>query len=824
MSLRDCIQRAAQYGEIDKDRAERIVREYDDAFAEMQKHMGYTQAEVEAARKVVMDMKTAAKEKRRVQQLQAAASNRQLTRMSSHKNIRGEDDPSQYLKDMISNKRGARGSTLAGKYEAVRRGFRAEMLDAMKSFRANLIGQRRNPELLKNVTRELFGESTGDAHAAAIAKSWSVVAEKSRTRFNAAGGHIPKRANWGLPQAHNRDRIRRVPFAAWRDEIDTRLNWDAMAAERGVPSYTPEQRELILDDAYKAITSDGYSRRSASGNAGRGSLANSRDAARFFTFKSADDWMAYSEKFGSGQDTFRTMLGHLDNMAMDISMMEELGPNHGYTFRFLADAARQMASRLPDPNAMKRASRNVQQAEEMMDLFQGRTNMPQSEALAKGASAIRQYLTSAHLGSAVLSSFTDFNSARTTAAFWGMNKTGPVRQLMRMAGSKELRENAHTSGLIFENAVDVGNAVARYEMENIHLETASRMADFTIRASGLGWLTEIQRQSFGMEFMNHAAKVWHKQDWAALDPKAQRGFQAYGIGPEDWALIRRAKTHTTSNGLEILRPQEIADAAGQGLADRYMEVITSTLDFSTPTTDLFSRSAILSKTRPGSVAGELARFGLQFKAFPITFMMTHYARFMDEWFAGRKKNALSYAAGLMIGNTILGGVAIQLKEMSKGRDPRDATTKKFAAAAFLQGGGAGIFGDFLFSDVNRFGSGFAETLAGPGISAIFDAYKFTGGNVRQAVTGQDMNLGAEAVQMLRDYTPGGSLWYLRLAYEREVLDNLQRIVDPEAEKAFARKAKGAAKFETQYFAPPGSSAILGRGNVRAPDLGSIVGN
>jgi len=231
MALRDCINRAVAGGEMDRDRAERILLEYDNAFREFQRSMGYTQAEIEAARAVQGKARAEAAEKRRVMQLQAAASQRQVQRLQRHRNIRGELDPAQYLQDLVSNTRGAGGSTLAGKYEAVRRSFRRDMTDAVRSFRANLAGQRRKPEMLRKVVREVFGEDTGDAAARAIAQSWSGVAEKARLRFNAAGGHVGKRADWGLPQAHDSAKVRKATYEEWRDFIMPRLDLEAMGRD-----------------------------------------------------------------------------------------------------------------------------------------------------------------------------------------------------------------------------------------------------------------------------------------------------------------------------------------------------------------------------------------------------------------------------------------------------------------------------------------------------------------------------------------------------------------------------------------------------------------
>lgn len=820
MSLRDCVGRAVAGGEMDKDRAERILREYDGAFEAFQQSMGYTQAETAAARYVVDRSKAEAFEKRRVSQLQAAATQRQLQRMQSATTARGAASPGGYLVNVISNKRGSQGQTLDGKYHAIRATFRGQMGDAVRAFRANLVGMRRNKDTLSNVVREVFGKSTNDPDARAIAQAWAQVAEQARTRFNAAGGHIGKRADWGLPQNHDSRTVRRAGYDKWRAAILPRLDLNKMGQDfnNGVP-FTPQTLEALLKDAFEAIRTDGHSRRNPTGRPGS-SMANRRADHRFFSFNSPEDWLAYSEEFGAGQDAFRVMMGHLDNMAMDIALMEELGPNPNHTFAFMKDAAMNMAQRSQDVDAPDRVSKAQTTAQGMYDLLQGKTDVPHNRFWANVSSAIRNYSTAALLGRAVISSVTDINTARVTAGFVGIGKLAPAKMMARIYRSPKLRDELAEAGLIFENAVEIGNAVARYEFEDMQFDAAARLADFTIRSTGLGWLTEARKQAFGGAVMHTLATDWKGKSFDQLNARAQRTLTDYGITATDWNLIRTAKVHTTAKGLELLRPQEVEAVAGRAVADRYLEAIHSMQDFAVPSTDLRGRNAVLGGTKRGSIPGEAIRFGLQFKGYSITLLMTHVSRAVGEAMQGRPGSALSYGAGLIIGNTLLGAVAMQLKELDKGRDPRPMNSPEFWGAAFMQGGGVGIFGDFLFADHNRFGGGIGQTLVGPGVSLVSDTARLTLGNVSD----RGENAGRDVVDYLRRWTPGGSNWYWAAAYEREILDQLQQAVDPASSRSFRRKLQTADDLGTQYFYPPGSSVVTGEGGTRAPDLSNALGD
>lgn len=102
-----------------------------------------------------------------------------------------------------------------------------------------------------------------------------------------------------------------------------------------------------------------------------------------------------------------------------------------------------------------------------------------------------------------------------------------------------------------------------------------------------------------------------------------------------------------------------------------------------------------------------------------------------------------------------------------------------------RGGGFGLFGDFMFSDVNRHGGGFAETLMGPTVSLISNVGKAGVGNLQELALGKDTKAGREWTQLLRRNTPvASSLWPIRAAYNRVLLDQLQYLADPDAHKSF----------------------------------------
>ncbi|MBX3580118.1 MAG: hypothetical protein KF723_23185, partial [Rhizobiaceae bacterium] len=120
---------------------------------------------------------------------------------------------------------------------------------------------------------------------------------------------------------------------------------------------------------------------------------------------------------------------------------------------------------------------------------------------------------------------------------------------------------------------------------------------------------------------------------------------------------------------------------------------------------------------------------------------------------------------------------------------------------------------------------------GPLIGKSYDFWNLTAGNVIQLASGEKTHFGRELVRFSRGVVPGGNLWYLKLAYERGLVDQLQWLADPEAKDAFKRQRQNWMRDYGQgFWWEPGSSPLPLRapeapfGPQRAPDLGAALGN
>lgn len=127
---------------------------------------------------------------------------------------------------------------------------------------------------------------------------------------------------------------------------------------------------------------------------------------------------------------------------------------------------------------------------------------------------------------------------------------------------------------------------------------------------------------------------------------------------------------------------------------------------------------------------------------------------------------------MIAASIVFGYAAMAAKDLVKGRTPRDPTNPKTWAAAFVQGGGAGIYGDFIFGEYNRFGRGFLASAAGPTAASVEDIVDLW----NRAKRGDD--LAAASLRTAVAHTPFANLFYTRVALDYLVLYQLQEMANP----------------------------------------------
>lgn len=829
MSFKDCLTTAVEGGELSELDAQKLARDFDRLRGRFAANSEAT-ADAEAKKALAALLKAETAHQRRKAKLAISSIKRIDADLKSYKNPKGEADIAAAATDLLEHFGTAPFSSVEGRRRAIIGMAHARMDAALYHFRKGAVGgdvTRHNKAQLDNVVREAFGEASGDQAAKEFASVWEKTHEWLRERFNAAGGAIGKLEKWGLPQHHDARALRKRGLQAWKADIRPMLDVSRMKHPLTGDAVDEGEIDDVLTEIWENIATEGWNRRQPLRQSfGKGALANQRAEHRFLVFRDAGSWMEYQRLYGGGGDAFAAMMGHLNMMAKDISAMEVLGPNPDGTIEWLRQAVQKEAQNLSagrpsrfagtPQNALDKARKAEKRIGAIWGSIRGSLETPVNGRWAAGLSAARSLITGSVLGSAALSSVSDLGTAFIARKFAGIGGRGTFSDVAKAVMPSTKRE-AVASGLILDSAMHVFHAQARYIGTLDGPGWASYVADRVLTYSGLTPWTQAGRHAFGLAFMRTAAEQ-AENSFDKLPDAYRNSMKRWGINAREWDLMRKLPMHDMGQGTMILRPQEIDARVHPKLAEKYLEMIQAETEFAIPSGSHRSKVMLVDENRPGTFIGEVMRSFAQFKSFGTVFLLLHGRRIHGMIAGGEKAKGAAYAGSLLISTTLLGGMALQMKQVANGRDPQDMAETGFWGAALLQGGGLGIYGDFLFSNVNRYGGGFATTLAGPMIGRANDIWNLTGGNMIQLASGDKTNFGRETVKFLRSNVPGSTIWYTRLAWERIVMDQLQFLVDPEANKAFKQKQKFFQReFGQGFWWTPGETTPD-----RAPDLGTAV--
>ncbi len=655
----------------------------------LDKGLSETQAMQVAARDVI----AAAAEAKRQAGLQVVVSARAAAAAASHPDGYAAGVRALLARDLADK---AAYSNVESRARAVRGMAHAGLLEFLDRFRSRFLGLSRDRAGLAEFVRAVYGTST-DAELARMAKDWQQVTDRLLDRLIAAGAPAAtRRADWRLPQLMDGARVRQAGQA----EFTAAVNDAVQAGELRLRDYdtgldlAPAARQALIAAAFERISTEGLSDL-VPGAAAAGKLADRRAATRAFEWTSPEAWLKWNDRFGVGQaKLFDLFNGHIDGMAKDIAMLELLGPNPAATVRTLTDEAAKRAG----PERAARARHGI---DNLWAVVSGAAQTPVSESWANFGRELRAWLSAAQLGSATITGVSDLATLRQTAAWNGLPAVGALRRYLETLApwNAEARRSAVRFGLLAEGWARRAAGAMRYQADSIGTGLGSHASEFVMRASGLDAHTFAGRWAFGMELLGHLGEQAGKR-LDQLDPALRRGLERYGIGAAEWDLIR---THglVQAQGVPMIFPEAVAQGGPLGgqapaasaararleAATRLLEMAQSEGRIAIPEPGAAERALMLGDTRPGTLLGEFMRSTMQYKAFPVTMMTMHLRRGLN---AARAGDFGGYLASLMVGMTVLGATALQAKQFLTGRDPRDMTSWKFWAAAWAQGGGAGM--------------------------------------------------------------------------------------------------------------------------------------
>ena len=381
-------------------------------------------------------------------------------------------------------------------------------------------------------------------------------------------------------------------------------------------------------------------------------------------------------------------------------------------------------------------------------------------------------------------------------------------------------------------------------------------ARFGANDSGPGMMAKAHNIFFrlnGMNYWNNAQKVglakmlaadlatYADQSFASLPNATLFNLQRYGINETEWNLMRQmdleavdGNKYMTSSGVDALPDSAISQAAlakanqtrkrklkqpTQAMIDKYRDdlatkiatYLTDSADTAIPTPGAKERAFMNFGQERGTVLGEAIRAIMQLKGFPITYVMKGMSGqyYTKKQLAGMNPNDKRFSssglvglAQMMVGATMMGYLSVQLKEIIKGKEPLDvfsdetALNTELLTKAMLQGGGMGIYGDFLFGEYNKYGQTLSQSLLGPTFGSIDDIARI----YNNVLSGDVDAITKNATRFAISNTPGYNLFYTKTALDYLFIYGLMEHSNPGYLRRMEKRMQ--RDMEQDFYFPP----------------------
>lgn len=709
----------------------------------------------------------------------------------------------------------------------------AEQKQLSQSYIAGFIHDLDKDGLLPFLTRGEMDDEIADAlwrigtdrpldgispQAQGIAKIMQKYQETARIDANRAGAFIGKIAGYVTRQSHDPYTMERSGFPAWRDKITPLLDDVTFADVADRDGYLLSAYNGLVSGVHlKALSSDPMP------FTGPRNLAKKVSAERVLHFKDGASWNEYNKVFGTGS-LREAYMGGLMSLGESTGLMRRLGTNPEANYKaVLDDLQRDFAN---DPAKMRQFQndRKGRLATRFAEI-DGTSKIAVNQLGARVAANVRLIESMAKLGGAVISAASDLPVAASEFSYQGQGMLGSMGKLIAglTTGRKttEQREILSSLGVFFDSMR--GDVVSRFSANDTVGGKMSRAQHMFFKLNGLTWWTDTMRSSAAL-MMSHNLAFNRGADFDGINPSLKQMLEMFDIDAGKWDLLRSTPSKQ-ADGREYMTTQGVDDIPDSNLVgylkanDRVSNsaavtelreelrgnlrsYITDRASYAVIEPDARTRAMMRRGTQPGTIPGELLRFIGQFKAFPIAILHKAAGRELygrgyvpSEYGAGfgpgreliqalRNGNGEKLGmAQLMLWTTLFGYGAMSTKDMLKGKDPRPADDPKTWAAAMVQGGGLGIYGDFMFGQSSRFGGTLSSSLAGPVIGLVDGANDL----FQRAKNGDDT--AATAFRYALNNTPYMNLFYTRAAADYLFLYSVQEALNPGALRRMERRAE-----------------------------------
>lgn len=652
-----------------------------------------------------------------------------------------------------------------------------------------------------------------------LATVMSEFSESVRKKLNNLGANIDKLPGWIVRQTHDPMQIRNAAdvlklknnknvaefngsvdrnFNAWKEYIKPKL------AERTFDGV--DNKDEFLAFVWNSLVKNNHV--IAEGSSG---VFGSRDATtklaakRVLHFNTSDDWFDYNSKFGSGNLRESFFFG-LNNAGRNIGIITTLGTKPKQNFQLIKSS---IAKQLTKQNKLKYVDdigKNERAYNYQFAEIDGSVNTISNFSAAKWSAITRSILSMAKLGGAVVSAMADIHLYAKELSYQGRTYLGGVAEAMgnlsKIKNTAKKRQIAEQLGFMADNLIY--DLAARYSVGDNLSRNFTKIQRTFFKLNLLNWWTNTLKEGAMLGMSNFVAKQ-RNISFAKLEPQFKRLISHFGIDEKLWNTIRKLDVEKADDGKEFFSVKNIDNLSKEQILDlmnlkkatqRQIDLYRDTLkakvsgmfldrsSYAVIEPDARTRAFMKQGLMAGTGMGEAMRFFFQFKAFPMAILQKAFGREMSFIKEGQYAKGLFGMANLIVGAGIFGYISVTAKDLLKGKSPKDPAKLDTFYASMLQGGGLGIYGDFLFSKT-RSGSEIMATAAGPFATEAFNALQA----IKYGIRGEKDPALRQAYKSVVGNIPFLNLFYAKTAFDYAIGYQIMETLSPGYLRKMEKKMK-----------------------------------
>lgn len=710
----------------------------------------------------------------------------------------------------------------AGRSALAGRGVHQRMVERHGALSAPVFGQLerkgllrlfKDPEFQRDVAAEIWRLSEPEnprlpasTHPEAVEAAEIIgrATEMGRVMQNKAGAWIGKLPGYVMRNDWDMIRVRRTSAQEFTSDILNNVDMEKSFDD-------PTDLEAVartVNGWYKSLSSGVHEGSHGgedwlTGFKGPGNRAKKISQHREIHWLGPDQMMAMHDKYGRGSFLEAVDSG-LERAARNTALMEVFGTNPKAMFDDTLKWITTSAAERGDLATVDAAHARWK-SEAKFSIVNGTANIGGNPNLGSVVGFVHGWQSLTHLGMITVSAMTDTPFAAGTLRqsgigyFQGLfNQWGSVLQGRTPADQMRILEHLH---VMMDGTI--GAFGARFAAPGGPRGSMAKTLKTFFKYTGITWWTDRMRAGVGLALSENLARLSGK-GFGDLPEILQRNLARYGIGEREWSLIKRidleearGMRYLTADGADRLSDDVVRewlgdDASPARIAAAKSEITSKLGTYFTDQVDeainqpgAYERFVTTLGQPAGTPMGAAVRAFMQFKGFGVSVVRRHFGRDLFRW-ENVDKTGLAL---LILGTTTMGYVALQTKMLISGKTPRKAETPgealTLAAAAFTQGGGAGIYGDFLFGDYNRYGQGAIETLGGPMVGALNDVLRLKSTifskKTIDSVTGEETiprDVKAQSLQILRHNLPFQNFIWTKSVLDYLIFYRMQEAMNP----------------------------------------------